>query len=83
MKNFISIMLWYVVFVMLLMLTIFLVGKYDKPKPVNRNYYTPPEKCIDGLVYYAGLHNVTPKIVRDADGTSGISYVFCKEGGER
>jgi len=43
--------------------------------------YVPPEKCIDGIVWYVGRGGeiVAPKIIKDSGGTSGISYIFCEE----
>ena len=38
----------------------------------------PREKCIDGVVYYHGVHVLTPKIIRDGAGTSGVSYEKCR-----
>jgi hypothetical protein len=84
MKYIIRLVFVLVVFTVCLILVVLLLGKCVKEEPIKRrDYHIPPEKCIDGIVWYLSANKMAPKIVRDADGTSGISYVFCKEGGER
>ena len=46
--------------------------------PVREKMNMLREKCIDGVVYYHGVHVLTPKIIRDGAGTSGFSYEKCR-----